>query len=138
MIEAIQVAAMDAAQANPAASPAAQPQATMFEVNQFADAYAKGGTPATGGPGSVADAAPAQQPSEGMRALLSTFDNLNGGADKINAMSKAMSASTVDPSPGEMMQLTMECHKFLYKAELTSNVANRTSDGVQQLFKQQS
>jgi hypothetical protein len=136
MIEAIQVAAMDAAQANPAASPAAQPQATMFEVNQFADAYAKGGTPATGGPGSVTDAAPVQ--SQGMRALLSTFENLNGGADKINAMSKAMSTSAVDPTPGEMMQLTMECHKFLYKAELTSNVANRTSDGVQQLFKQQS
>ena len=135
MIEAIQVAAMDAAQASPAASPAAQPQATMFEVSQFADAYSHGGAPATGGPGSVP--APVQS-SEGMRALLSTFENLNGGADKINAMSKAMSTSAVDPTPGEMMQLTMECHKFLYKAELTSNVANRTSDGVQQLFKQQS
>lgn len=137
MIEAIQVAAMDAAQANPAASPAAQPQATMFEVSQFADAYARGGAPSSGGVGAVTDPAPVQS-SQGMRALLSTFENLNGGAEKINAMSQMMSTSTVDPTPGEMMKLTMECHKFLYKAELTSNVANRTSDGVQQLFKQQS
>ena len=134
MIEAIQVAATNAAQANPAASPAAQPQATMFEVSQFADAYARGGAPATGGPGTVG--APAQ-PSQGMRALLSTFENLNGGADSINTMSQTMSA-TANPTPGDMLKMTMECHQFLFKAELTSNVANRTSDGVQQLFKQQS
>src|SRR5690606_28979272 len=82
MIEAIQVA-VDAAQANPAASPAAQPQATMFEVNQFAEAYGRGGS-TTGGANAVA--APAQPP-EGMRALMSTFENLNAGADKISAMS---------------------------------------------------
>ncbi|HEY9541152.1 MAG TPA: hypothetical protein VIR05_05900 [Luteimonas sp.] len=133
MIEAIQVAA-DAAQANPAASPAAQPQATMFEVNQFAQAYGRGGS-STGGAEAVA--APAQ-PSEGMRVLLSTFENLNAGADKISAMSHALTSSGSDPTPGQLLQVTMEAHKFLFKAELTSNVANRTSDGVQQLFKQQS
>src|SRR3546814_13773140 len=85
MIEAIQVAA-DAAQANPAASPAAQPQATMFEVNQFAQAYGRGGS-STGGAEAVA--APAQ-PSEGMRVLLSTFENPNAGADKISAMLPAL------------------------------------------------
>lgn len=131
MIEAIQVAA---AQANPAAAPAAQPQATMFEVSQFADAYANGGNTSKG-PAAVS--APAQ-PSEGMRALMSTFENLNSGADKINAMSHMITSSGADPTPGQMLQVTMEAHKFLFKAELTSNVANRTSDGVQQLFKQQS
>ena len=133
MIEAIQVA-VDAAQANPAASPAAQPQATMFEVNQFAEAYGRGGS-TTGGTNAVA--APAQ-PSEGMRALMSTFENLNAGADKISAMSHMLTSSGSDPTPGQLLQVTMEAHKFLFKAELTSNVANRTSDGVQQLFKQQS
>jgi hypothetical protein len=135
MIEAIQVA-VDAAQANPAASPAAQPQATMFEVSQFAEAYGNGGkASANAGPAQVSAAA---QPSEGMRALLSTFENLNTGADKISAMSHAITSSGADPTPGQLMQVTMEAHKFLFKAELTSNVANRTSDGVQQLFKQQS
>lgn len=133
MIEAIQVA-VDAAQANPAASPAAQPQATMFEVNQFAEAYGRGGS-TTGN--STAVAAPTQT-SEGMRAVVSTLENLNAGADKISAMSQALTSSGSDPTPGQLLQVTMEAHKFLFKAELTSNVANRTSDGVQQLFKQQS
>lgn len=134
MIEAIQVAAMDAAQSGSAASPAVQPQAKMLEVGQFAEAYSRGaGT--TGGPAAVTATA---QPSEGMRAVLSTFDNLNNGAERINTLSKILTSRGGEMSPSEMLQATMECHQFLFKAELTSNVANRTSDGVQQLFKQQS
>lgn len=134
MIEAIQIA-VDAAQANPAAAPAAQPQTTMFEVGKFEEAYRAGGGTNVGGADAVAKPT---QSSEGMRALMSTFDNLNNGAEKIQSLSKAITSSGADPSPGQMMELTMEAHKLLFKAELTSNVANRTSDGVQQLFKQQS
>src|SRR3546814_15190119 len=94
----------------------------MFEVNQVAQAYGRGGS-STGGAEAVA--APAQ-PSEGMRVLLSTFENLNAGADKISAMSHALTSSGSDPTPGQLLQVTMEAHKFLFKAELTSNVANRT------------
>lgn len=138
MIEAIQVAATEAAQANPATSPAAQPQATAFEVHQFAEAYARGGTPpATGGPGPVAGVAQAQ-PSEGLRALLSAAENLNGGAENIRELSQALTANGADPTPGQLMQVTMAAHQLLFKAELTTNVANRTSDGIQQLFRQQS
>src|SRR3546814_13980019 len=57
---------------------------------------------------------------------------------KISSMSHALTSSGSDPTPGQLLQVTMEAHKFLFRAELTSNVANRTSDGVQQLFKQQS
>jgi hypothetical protein len=53
-------------------------------------------------------------------------------------MSHMLTSTGADPTPGQLLQVTMEAHKFLFKAELTSNVANRTSDGVQQLFKQQS
>src|SRR3546814_7094592 len=133
MIEAIQVAA-DAAQANPAASPAAQPQATMFEVNQFAQAYGRGGS-STGGAEAVA--APAQ-PSEGMRVLLSTFENLNAGADKISAMSHALTSSGSDPTPGQLLQVTLEAHQFLFKAATTSTVATPHSAGVKQLFNHKS
>ncbi len=134
MIEAIQIA-VDAAQANPAASSAAQPQTTMFEVGKFAEAYRSGGASEVGGANAVAKPT---EPSEGMRAVMSTFDNLNNGAEKIQSLSEALTSSGKDPTPGEMMALTMEAHKLLFKAELTSNVANRTSDGVQQLFRQQS
>ena len=135
MIEAIQIA-VDAAQANPAASSATQPQTTMFEVGKFAEAYRSGG--GTAAPGGAEAVARPAEPSQGMRALMSTFDNLNNGAEKIQSLSQAITGSGADPSPSQMMALTMEAHKLLFKAELTSNVANRTSDGVQQLFRQQS
>lgn len=135
MIEAIQIA-VDATQGNAAAAPAAQPQTTMYEVGKFAEAYrGSGGTNEVGGADAVAKPA---EPSEGMRALMSTFDNLNNGAEKIQSLSQAITNGSKDPTPGQMMELTMEAHKLLFKAELTSNVANRTSDGVQQLFRQQS
>ena len=39
--------------------------------------------------------------------------------------------------PGELLQITMQSHQFLFHCELVANVANRASDGVQQLFRQQ-
>lgn len=137
MIEAIQIA-VDAAQGSPAASPAAQPQTTMFEVGKFAEAYRGGGVGGASDVGGADAVAKPAEPSEGMRALMSTFDNLNNGAEKIQSLSQAITAGGADPTPSQMMALTMEAHKLLFKAELTSNVANRTSDGVQQLFRQQS
>ena len=136
MIEAIQIA-VDATQGNPAAAPAAQPQTSMYEVGKFAEAY-RGGGSSSGNVGATEAAAKPAEPSQGMRALMSTFENLNNGAEKIQSLSQAITNSNKDPTPGEMMALTMEAHKLLFKAELTSNVANRTSDGVQQLFRQQS
>jgi hypothetical protein len=39
--------------------------------------------------------------------------------------------------PGDMLMMTMRAHEFLFHCELTSNVANRSSEGVQQLFREQ-
>lgn len=137
MIEAIQVAAMESAKGAGGTAPAAQPQATAFEVSQFADAYSRGGASPVSSTTQVASAGPAQ-PSEGMRGVLSALDNLNGGAEGIGTMSQSMTTNSSALTPGQMMDMTMKCHQFLFKAELTSNVANRTSDGIQQLFRQQS
>ena len=41
-------------------------------------------------------------------------------------------------TPGQVIEMTMKSHHFLFQCEMTSNVANRTSDGIQQLFRQQS
>lgn len=140
MIEAIQVAALEAAQATgpAAASAVTSPQASAYDVRQFAASMEKaGGTPGAAPPGPMAG--PAElQPSQGTRAVLAALERLNGGAENINALSQTMSANAADLTPGEMMQMTMRCHQFLFQAELTSNVANRTSDGIQQLFRQQS
>jgi hypothetical protein len=137
MIEAIQVAAMDPAQAAQA-SPATQPQASSYDVRDFAAALERsGGTQPPAGAAPAAGIAPSE-PSEGTRMLIAAINNLNGGAENINAVSQSMSGNVADVTPGQMMEMTMKCHQFLFQAELTSNVANRTSDGISQLFRQQS
>lgn len=142
MIEAIQVAVLDAAQMAPGGAATTQAtqqnQATSYDVRDFAATMER-----TGGPGAPANAsAPVEaamaQPSQGTRAVLGALDGLNGGADKIEALSKVMTANSADLTPAEMVQLTMRSHQFLFTCQLTSNVANRSSDGIQQLFRQQS
>lgn len=139
MIDAIQVAAMDAA-ANPAAAPALQPQAAAVDVREFAQALERaGGAPAVrNDTGVQASGEATAGESATARMMVDAFDSLNGAATKIEKLSRAMSASATEMSPGQMLEMTMQCHQFLFQSQLTSNVANRTSDGVQQLFRQQS
>jgi len=140
MIDAIQVAAMDAA-ANPAATPALQPQAAAVDVREFAQALERaGGAPAVRNDAGVQTAGETTAAGESATAkmMVNAFDSLNGAATKIEKLSRAMSASATEMSPGQMLEMTMQCHQFLFQSQLTSNVANRTSDGVQQLFRQQS
>ena len=141
MIEAIQVAAMDPAMTGQAGMQGAGngglSHATPYDIRDFAAALER-----TGGAPPQQAAAPvelaAAQPSEGTRALIAAINNLNTGAENINALSQSMSGNIAELTPGQMMEMTMKCHQFLFQAELTSNVANRTSDGIQQLFRQQS
>jgi hypothetical protein len=146
MIEAIQAAGIEAttgAAGGASAGSAAQPQASATEVRDFAQAQERvSGTNQTQqASGAQAVSGPAQaEPSQGTRMLMSAFDGLNGGAKKIADLSQSMaSASTVgDLTPSQMLEMTMSTHQFLFQSQLTANVANRTSDGVQQLFRQQS
>lgn len=144
MIEAIQVAAIDPAAAGQAGAQGpgtgGLSQATPYDVREFAAALERSGgvapqqAQATTAPVEIAQA----PPSEGTRALIGAINNLNAGADNIHALAQSMSGNIAELTPGQMMEMTMKCHQFLFQAELTSNVANRTSDGIQQLFRQQS
>ncbi|MCD9029458.1 hypothetical protein LDO26_14785 [Luteimonas sp. BDR2-5] len=136
MVDAIQAAGVAAAQGG--AAPAAnQPVAAAYEVQQFAEAMNRASNPATNAAQDVANVGPSE-PSEGMRMLMSAVNNLNGGAESINSLAKSMTANVGEMTPGQVMEMTMKSHHFLFQCEMTSNVANRTSDGIQQLFRQQS
>lgn len=74
--------------------------------------------------------------TEGIQTLLSPLLSLNERSADL--ATQATPAGDASLKPGELMQLTMRSHEFLFHCELVSNVANRTSDGVQQLFRQQS
>ncbi|RUL79056.1 hypothetical protein [Dyella choica] len=97
-----------------------------------------------------ADAAPAnvnqtqavapvpQELSASIKAVLNQFDSLNGQASRLGQLANAMRSSGRDLAPSQIIDMTMRCQEMVFQAEMTSNVANRSSDGVQQLFRQQS
>ncbi|HEY6544088.1 MAG TPA: hypothetical protein VIZ64_04265 [Dokdonella sp.] len=116
--------------------PAAKQPASMVDIAQFQRSYAEA-QQARQAAGPDQAAAASGPESEGFRALLGTLDSLNGRVDQLGDLSK-VATSKADLTPGDMLMLSVRCHEFLFHCELTSNVANRTSDGVQQLFRQQS
>jgi hypothetical protein len=72
-----------------------------------------------------------------LQSIASSFDSLTDGAKSIKTEANALTAKG-EMSPSEMIHLTMRCHEFMFRCQLTSNAANKTSDGIQQLFRQQS
>jgi hypothetical protein len=124
---------VDVAAKAAASMPGASTPAPVVDVAQFQAAYAQAtqDAAATGAqPVQAAD-------SEGFRAVLDALNSLNGQATQLGDLSKT-ATGTADLTPGDMLMLSVRCHEFMFHCELTSNVANRTSDGVQQLFRQQS
>lgn len=138
MIEAITAAGLEPAQAATTSSAASSPQASHNDIRDFAAAMERNGAVQANAPASAEAVQATQKPSEGMRNVLAAFDRLNGGADGIRALADKLAANPADASPSQIIQMTMQCHQFMFQCELTSNVANRTSDGIQQLFRQQS
>lgn len=143
MIEAIQAGVAASTQAGTATTAASQsqsqpsPQAAGDQMRDFAASMERAGNVAGDG-GSTAVSVQGTTQPEGTRAVLSALENLNGGAQRIESMSHSLTAGSSDFTPAEMIQLTMRAHQFMFTAQLTSNVANRSSDGIQQLFRQQS
>jgi len=140
MVDAIQAAGLEAAAQGASGTGAHQPVAAAYEVGQFAQAMDRAGTGAAAAANAPKDVASvgASEPSEGVRMLMSAMDNLNGGASSIQDLAKTMTQNAGELTPGQVIEMTMKSHHFLFQCEMTSNVANRTSDGIQQLFRQQS
>jgi hypothetical protein len=84
------------------------------------------------------EAKPVSAPSEAAKTLFKPFEHINGEAASIAADAKAAEKAGGDFTPGEIMKLTVRCQEFMFHCQLTSNIANRTSDGLAQLFRQQS
>lgn len=107
----------------------AGPNASVADVASFQGSLSAA---ATGGVGSADALAPA------MKAMFSQLERVNGEAKSVSEYAKSAQASGMEMTPGEVVNLTMRCHEFMFHCQLTSNIANRTSDGIQQLFRQQS
>lgn len=73
-----------------------------------------------------------------LKGMFETLEKVNGEARTVSDFARTAAAAGKDMTPGEIVQLTMQCQEFMFHCQLTSNIANRTSDGLQQLFRQQS
>jgi hypothetical protein len=80
----------------------------------------------------------AQPPGQALQALMRPLEQINGEAAGLSAQARAATEAGRSLTPGEMVSLTVRCQEFMFHCQLTANVANRTSDGLQQLFRQQS
>jgi hypothetical protein len=93
---------------------------------------------ALAGAGTRLEARPVGAPSEAAKQLMKPFEHINGEAARLSLDANAAQSAGRDMSPSEMVMLTVRCQEFMFHCQLTSNIANRTSDGLQQLFRQQS
>lgn len=84
------------------------------------------------------EAQPVNVPGAAAQAMFQPFEHLNTEAARISADAELAQAAGKDMTPGEMVSLTTRAHEFMFHSTLLSNIANRTSDGLQQLFRQQS
>lgn len=73
-----------------------------------------------------------------MQRLVQPLEHINTEAASLGRDARAAAASGQALTPGELVNLTVRCQEFMFHCQLTSNIANRTSEGLQQLFRQQS
>lgn len=109
-------------------------QVSVFDVANFESLQrAQASPPAQDSVGAV-DAAE----KGGFQAAMEVLTGLNGDAASLGREALQFSADKKDLTPSEMLNLTVQANEFLFQSQLTANVANKTSDGIQQLFRQQS
>ncbi len=84
------------------------------------------------------EAQPAVEPSKAAQQLMKPFEQINLQASQLELDANTARAAGREMTPSEMVNLSVRCQEFMFNCQLTSNIANRTSDGLQQLFRQQS
>ncbi|MFN3592256.1 MAG: hypothetical protein ACK4TG_08720, partial [Thermaurantiacus sp.] len=67
------------------------------------------------------------------RGVMSALEHVNAQARGVAEFAASVTASGREMTPAEVITLTMRCQEFMFHCQLSSNIANRTSDGLQQL-----
>ena len=106
---------------------------SLTDLSGFSDALSR----AQQGSPNVLEPQAVTGPSESMQALFKPLEHINAEAASLHEHAEAAMAAGTEMTPGEMVMLTVRAHEFLFHSQLTANIANRASDGLQQLFRQQ-
>ena len=75
--------------------------------------------------------------SSAVRAVFDPLDKINNISESFMFNAETL-ATKPEISPGDMLMTMVNVQKFMLQCQAASSVANRTSDGIQELFKQQS
>ena len=124
-----------AAQPSGVATAAAAGAPTVFDLANFHAAYASA---AQTTPQAVQAPKVSGTETGGFHSVMVMLQGLNGDAESIGTAALQNKSAQARMTPGDMLAMTTQAYEFLFHCEVTSNVANRTSEGVQQLFQQQS
>jgi hypothetical protein len=132
-MDAVATLAFDVQQTtSPALTNVSHGPASVYDVAHFNAAFAAAGKPEA----AVHTMQVSGSEAQGFRTVMTAFENLNGHAEDLGA--KALQMTHGQMRPSDMLTMTLKAQEFLFHCEMTSNVANRTSEGVQQLFREQS
>lgn len=71
------------------------------------------------------------------RTVVEPLAAMNAEAKELAEFASNALSSGDEMTPSEIISLTVKSQEFMFHSQLTANIANRTADGVQQLFKQQ-
>lgn len=104
------------------------------QAAQFQDAMIRARTEAA----SLPQADRSTEVSPALRGVFDRLAQVDGQARSLAEEAEKAQLSGGEFTPGEMVMLSVRSHEFMFHAQLTSNMANRTSDGLSQLFRQQS
>ncbi len=104
--------------------------ATMTDnISAFEDSLRAAQSQSVAGTDSVTEVA---------KAVFGPLDYINKEAASLAEFAQSAMESENTLSPSEIISLTVRSQEFMFHSQLTANIANRTADGVQQLFRQQS
>ena len=111
--------------------------ASLTDIAAFEQSIAR--AQAGGMQGGVTVQPPLQvAPSPAMQALFKPLERINAEASRISSSAEEAAKGSGALTPGEMVNFSVKVHEFMFNCQITSNAANRASDGLQQLFRQQS
>jgi len=85
----------------------------------------------------AAAAAEVAEPSPVAKAMFAPLDRIDLDAQELVNYATEAVESGDELTSSEVIMLTVRSHEFMFHSQLTANVANRTADGMQQLFRQQ-
>lgn len=71
------------------------------------------------------------------KAALEPLEHINNEAQSLGDYAKVAVESGNSLTPSEIISLTVQSQKFMFHSQLVANIANRSADGIQQLFRQQ-